>query len=272
MPNLNRPGRRLWALLLSSVAASALLTGCGGGIDEATKTGAQSLQEAMDASSRAIDEARGTRSSLDNLASNLETAADQTSDVVGVLAAKDDDASQLVVAAAREQRTFLQQAERAASARSRGTAQTALTQTRAAARRATDAYTKAAREIPDLAGRLPASTTFNTGRLRDVVLQANPASKAKSSSSKSQSSSTSASSSSSSAGGATDCGGGVTANNANTTCPFARNVADAFRASGGDSVIDVWSPVTQRWYTMYCDTGSSPTVCTGGNNASVSIR
>jgi uncharacterized protein YlxW (UPF0749 family) len=65
------------------------------------------------------------------------------------------------------------------------------------------------------------------------------------------------------------CGDGISVN-ANTTCSFARNVAETFRVYGPGS-IDVWSPVTERSYAMYCSSGS-PTRCTGGNNALVVIR
>ncbi|HVI18836.1 MAG TPA: hypothetical protein VM712_10685 [Gaiellales bacterium] len=71
-----------------------------------------------------------------------------------------------------------------------------------------------------------------------------------------------------SGGSGKSCGGGVTANSA-TTCPFALNVADEYRSSGGASTIQVYSPVTKQTYTMSC-TGS-PTTCTGGNSASVTI-
>jgi hypothetical protein len=71
------------------------------------------------------------------------------------------------------------------------------------------------------------------------------------------------------AGGSKDCGSGVTANAA-TTCSFALNVADAYRASGGASKIDVYSPVTKQTYTMFC-TGASSITCTGGNNAVVTF-
>jgi hypothetical protein len=72
-------------------------------------------------------------------------------------------------------------------------------------------------------------------------------------------------------GGATtystsNCGNGVTAG-PNTSCSFAANVRDEYYSSGS-SVINVFSPVTGRSYTMYCTTGS-PHACTGGNNASV---
>jgi hypothetical protein len=75
---------------------------------------------------------------------------------------------------------------------------------------------------------------------------------------------------SSGATGRTDCGNGLSVNSV-TTCPFARNVRDAFESSGGASVIDVYSPVTKRTYTMRCSSGI-PTTCTGGNGAAVYIR
>jgi hypothetical protein len=53
----------------------------------------------------------------------------------------------------------------------------------------------------------------------------------------------------------------------NTSCPFAENVQAEYYASG-PGWISVYSPVTGRRYDMYC-TGSSPHVCTGGNNAAV---
>lgn len=68
----------------------------------------------------------------------------------------------------------------------------------------------------------------------------------------------------------TDCGAGVRAG-ANTSCPFAQIVRDAFYANGGAAgSFDAFSPVTGRTYTMTC-TGGSPHVCTGGNNASVTF-
>lgn len=62
------------------------------------------------------------------------------------------------------------------------------------------------------------------------------------------------------------CGGDVSAG-PNTSCPFALNVASTYRSTGS-GVIDVYSPTTDRTYTMTCTSGS-PHVCTGGNNASV---
>ncbi len=66
--------------------------------------------------------------------------------------------------------------------------------------------------------------------------------------------------------GTNSCGNGVSVG-PNTTCPFAFNVADAYRSSGSN-VVDVYSPVTGKTYTMTCSSGS-PHVCTGGNDASV---
>lgn len=57
-----------------------------------------------------------------------------------------------------------------------------------------------------------------------------------------------------------------------TSCAFARNVRSAYLESGGgNTTVDVYSPTTRQSYTMSC-TGGAPTVCTGGNNASVYIR
>ncbi len=66
--------------------------------------------------------------------------------------------------------------------------------------------------------------------------------------------------------GRTNCGGGVSAG-PNTSCAFALNTAATYY-DNPSSVIDVYSPVTDRVYTMSCTSGS-PHVCTGGNNASV---
>jgi hypothetical protein len=73
----------------------------------------------------------------------------------------------------------------------------------------------------------------------------------------------------SSGGSGDDCGGGVRAG-PNTSCPFALNVADEYRSSGGATRISVYSPTTGQTYRMVCSEGS-PNVCTGGNNASVYI-
>lgn len=69
----------------------------------------------------------------------------------------------------------------------------------------------------------------------------------------------------------TSCGGNLSAG-PNTTCAFAVNVRDAFYAAGGGNVtVDVYSPVTGKYYTMSCAAGV-PSVCRGGNNAVVYIR
>ncbi len=59
--------------------------------------------------------------------------------------------------------------------------------------------------------------------------------------------------------GLTDCGGGVYAG-ADTSCPFALNVAADYTGSGPDYAN---SPVTGLPYTMNCG-GDDPAVCTGG--------
>lgn len=71
-------------------------------------------------------------------------------------------------------------------------------------------------------------------------------------------------------GSGSSCGGGLSVNSV-TSCPFAQNVADAYRGSGGASSIDVYSPVTGTTYTMSCS-GGVPVTCSGGNGAVVSIR
>jgi hypothetical protein len=69
----------------------------------------------------------------------------------------------------------------------------------------------------------------------------------------------------------TSCGGNVSAG-ANTTCPFALNVAAEYLTQGGGTIsVDVYSPVTAKYYTMSCVAGV-PSICRGGNNAVVYIR
>lgn len=58
-----------------------------------------------------------------------------------------------------------------------------------------------------------------------------------------------------------------------TSCAFAQNVRDAYAysdSSGGSATLDVYSPTTQKSYTMSCS-GGSPHHCTGGNDASVTF-
>jgi uncharacterized protein YceK len=69
----------------------------------------------------------------------------------------------------------------------------------------------------------------------------------------------------------TSCGANVSAG-ANTSCPFALNVAAAYLSQGGGNIsVVVFSPVTGQNYTMSCVVGV-PSVCSGGNNAIVYIR
>ena len=72
-----------------------------------------------------------------------------------------------------------------------------------------------------------------------------------------------------SSGSLTTCSASVSAG-PDTTCPFALNVAQAYYESGGSNVISAYSPVTGSTYSMTCS-GSAPTVCNGGNNATVYI-
>jgi hypothetical protein len=66
----------------------------------------------------------------------------------------------------------------------------------------------------------------------------------------------------------TNCGGGVYAG-ADTSCPFALNVAADYTGAGADYAS---SPVTGLSYTMNCDGGDGAldtVTCTGGDNALV---
>lgn len=66
----------------------------------------------------------------------------------------------------------------------------------------------------------------------------------------------------------TNCGGGVYAG-ADTSCPFALNVAANYTGAGAD---DAYSPVTGLSYTMSCNGGfgaGDTVTCTGGDNALV---
>lgn len=67
------------------------------------------------------------------------------------------------------------------------------------------------------------------------------------------------------------CGGNISVA-ANTSCAFAFNVAsELYDAGGGSRTLSVYSPTTGKYYTMTCVAGV-PTVCRGGNNATVYIR
>lgn len=251
-------------------ALAATLAACGGDQpDAAVKQGAISLQAAMGSASRGIDNVRPTRSSLDNLAATLRDASDQTGDVIAVLTAKagDKPAAALLVAA-QKQRQFLQNAQSAASDHSRTAALASVATARTLGVAASDAYAAASRDFPAFAGIVPAAATFATGRLRDAIV----AGVGTSSTTKKPTTGTTqgGTTQGGKATGMTDCGGGLSVNAA-TTCPFARNVAQAYSDSGGADVIDVYSPVTKQTYTMTC-TGAMPTVCEGGNGARVEIR
>jgi hypothetical protein len=69
----------------------------------------------------------------------------------------------------------------------------------------------------------------------------------------------------------TPCGSGVGAG-PNTSCPFALSVANRYYESGGQTMLrDVYSSTTGDYYTMTCDPGGPPTICRGGNSASVYV-
>lgn len=258
-----------WVLLPAVLVNLIVVAGCGSDAEadadaanKLSRSAATSLQQAMDSTARSIDGVRGTRGSLDRLGSSLQSSIDQTGDVIAVLTAQANSPdTQALLDAARAQRTFLQAAKQSASARSRSTGLGAVARAREAGRKASTDYAAIARKQAALAGVLPASTTFNTGRLRDAVASANKAPSGKS---------TGGGSAAAAPASAGNCGGGVSVNSV-TSCPFGLNVADAYAASGGASVIDVYSPVTGEDYTMRC-TSSIPVECRGGNGAVVTIR
>lgn len=251
--------------------ASVALTACGGGEDseevsQSTQAAATSLQEAMDSSARAMDRVDGNRNSLDQLASSLQPAISQTSDVIVLMTPKAEGGGveKQLLTAARQQRTFLQFSLDAAKARSRKSANATLERVRGAGTRAADSYSAVARQEPDLAGRVPATTTFNTGRLEDAVRAATKPKRKKTTTT------TTTTTVSPPSSGTSSCGNGLSVNSV-TSCPFAESVRDAWESSGGSSVIEAYSPVTGELYTMTCS-GGAPVVCSGGNNARVYIR
>ena len=66
-------------------------------------------------------------------------------------------------------------------------------------------------------------------------------------------------------------GASVFAGNADTSCEFAMNTAEAYHAYGkGSNPFTVSSPVAGQTYTMTCTSAGS--VCQGGNNALVYLR
>jgi Glucodextranase, domain B len=66
-------------------------------------------------------------------------------------------------------------------------------------------------------------------------------------------------------GGESGCGNQLSVG-PDTTCSFAENVRQTYEREGPGTYA-VYSPVTQRTYTMTCSS-NAPVVCTGGNNAS----
>lgn len=68
--------------------------------------------------------------------------------------------------------------------------------------------------------------------------------------------------------GCGSAGGYYVTANGNTSCPFARSVARKYYP--GRHSMRVYSPVTGRTYTMYCNRRNSYSYeCRGGNNAYV---
>jgi hypothetical protein len=163
------------------VGVVGALAACGGdskqeaGPSPALRASALSLRQAMDASARAIDEVRATRDELERVAASLGPQIAQTNDVIGVLTSKaaGANADSKLLKAAREQRSFLQFAVDATRSRSSRAANSVLARCRAAGRRASNAYAEIAQTSEGLSGEVPASTTFNSGRLRDAVQRVN---------------------------------------------------------------------------------------------------
>lgn len=278
MKSASSRARRRVAEAAAAVALFSIgVTGCGGGDEdsassksgsEAQRAAALSLKQAMDASGRTIDGVRGTRDSVERVGASLKPQIAQTSDVIAVLTptALKSDLDRMMLDAAREQRSFLQFSADATTSRSRKAARSAISRAREVGRRASGAYEEIARTDSAMAALLPSSTSFNTGRLRDAVLKAT----AKRGASGAKPAGTPAAPAGGGSAGASSCGDGVSVNSV-TSCPFGRNVREAYEESGGASTVEVYSPVTGETYTMRCSSGM-PTVCTGGNGAAVYIR
>lgn len=272
-----RHTRFLTAICVSGLVLAA--AGCGSAStndhpksqpSQALHAAALSLQQAMNSTSREIDDMRSTRQSLDRLGATLQPTISQTNDVIGILTPKATSPSPeaALLKGAREQRSFLQFASISANVRSPGSTNSALARTRAAGRRATSAYAAVAETQTEIAGLLPASTTFNTGRLRDAVVAVTRRSTTKTPPPLASNSGSSGASGSGATGAS--CGDAIAVNSV-TSCPFARAVRDEYQSSGGASLIEVFSPATHQSYTMTC-TGAVPTICRGGNGAVVAIR
>lgn len=57
-----------------------------------------------------------------------------------------------------------------------------------------------------------------------------------------------------------------------TSCPFAKNVREAYFSVPGDSVeVEVHSPVTGKDYVMACVKSGTSVTCRGGNAAVVTF-
>ncbi len=261
------------ALLGVAVAltAGALLTsGCGGSdtptatTTKGTRAAAISLQDVMNRTATSFDEMHKTRASLEVVGSSLKPGIAQTNDVVVALTplASTGGTERSLLNAARQQRSFLQHAADAAQVRSSGASRVALNRARIAGRSASTMYSTIARNNAELAGIVPASTTFATGRLRDAVRHVHKRKTTKRTDPQPTSGTSSSSGSS--------CGGGLSVNSV-TSCAFAQNVSDTYYQSGRSGTLTVWSPTTQQYYTMFCS-GSNPVTCTGGNNAAIYIR
>ena len=71
----------------------------------------------------------------------------------------------------------------------------------------------------------------------------------------------------------TNCGEGVYGEDvfagADTSCPFALNVEQAWSVSGATDTISAYSPVTGLSYVMNCGGNDGTVNCTGGDNALV---
>jgi Glucodextranase, domain B len=64
----------------------------------------------------------------------------------------------------------------------------------------------------------------------------------------------------------TPCGNQLTVG-PDTTCSFAENVRSKYEQEG-PGTYEIYSPVTEKTYSMTCSSGT-PVICTGGNNAAV---
>ena len=180
-PTATISGARRLTVACLAIGVVAWLPGCGSdsertsGPSASLRASSLQLRQAMDASARAIDDVRATRDSLERVAASLGPQIAQTNDVIGALTSKatGENAESALVKAAREQRSFLQFAVDATRSRSAKAANSVLNRGREAGRRASAAYAEIAETTNGLSGELPASTTFNSGRLRDSVQAVN---------------------------------------------------------------------------------------------------